>query len=85
LSKSFSHDLPRLGKENFIVWCEKFETVAMQYGDAGISWKKETLMVFSLPKIDDAKYDSVNEELKEKMFLGDYDKHEKRVMEYMRS
>jgi hypothetical protein len=44
----------------------------MQYGDAGIAWKKETRMVYNLPKIDDAKYDNVSEELKENIFLSDY-------------
>jgi hypothetical protein len=42
-------------------------------------------MVFNLPKIDDAKYDNVREELKEKMFLSDYDRHEKHLMEYKRN
>jgi hypothetical protein len=63
----------KLSGENYVVWHEQFETIALQCGEAERTWKIETSYEPGRPAPDDEIYDGLSREYKDKVFVWDYD------------
>jgi hypothetical protein len=77
-----SENIVKLPRENYVVWHEKFETIALQYGEAERTWKTETSYERGKPAPDDEIYDGLSWEYKDKVFLWDYDLWKRDVKEF---